>query len=1075
MRSSPFAVVIALLPLVPLASASNGAPPVTPISYFTEPSVSPTSPEIAFVASGDVWTVSTSGGEARLLVSHPAEEARPLYSPDGSRLAFASTRTGSGDIYILTLATGGLKRLTFSDVADALEGWSRDGKWLYFSASGQDVGNQADIFRVSVDGGTPMAVSADRYVAEFHAAPAPRQDAIAFAARGNSRGQWWRNGHSHIDEAEIWLRREGAEGAAAVYQRLVEDGARNNWPMWSDDGRTLFFMSDRSGSQNLWVRPVGPGQDAAKPRQLTKFTRGRVLWPSISYDGRTIVFERDFHIWKVDASTGAAAEVPITLRGAAPAPAISHQTLAQFGGLALSPDARKLVFTGRGEIFAVAARAAAGAGSDAVRVTTTPAVEGQIEWAPDSRRIVYVSERAGASNVYMYDFTTSTEKQLTRSPLVDLGPRFSPDGRSLLFLRDRKEIRVLDIMTGQDRPLVSGYIRSPSYAWSPDGQWVAYAAVGDKGFRNVYVIPAAGGQSRQISFLSNAQGVSSIAWSPDGSCLIFDTGQRTETVQLARVDLQPRQPRFREDQFHELFVQEPGRGGPPRGDAAGAPADTAPRRAGAPRRTEIVFDGIRERLTLLAVGFDASSPRISPDGKTLLFTGSVANQSNLYTWSLDDLATGNPVARQLTSTAGGKGNAQWTPDSREVYYLEGGRIQAITVESRQARPIAANAELDVDFPTEKVVVFEQAWTALRDNFYDPNFHGVDWNAVRDQYAPAVAGARTPEELRRIISLMLGEMNASHMGISGPATEGERAPVAKLALRFDRAEYERSGRMRIESIVRGGPTAVAGVAVGDYLVSIDGARVGAGISIDSLLERKAGKKVALELASGAPAGAKRTVVVSPIGSEATLLYRQWVEDNRAYVDRISGGKLGYIHIRDMSAEALTQLYMDLDADNHTRKGVVIDIRNNNGGFVNAYALDVLSRRGYMSMTSRGLPQAPARTVLGQRSLELPTVLVTNASSLSDAEDFTEGYRTLKLGKVVGEPTAGWIIYTGSVSLVDGSTLRMPGTRITGADGKDMELNPRPVDVFVQRPIGESYSGRDSQLDAAVKELLAQLGR
>jgi C-terminal processing protease CtpA/Prc len=200
----------------------------------------------------------------------------------------------------------------------------------------------------------------------------------------------------------------------------------------------------------------------------------------------------------------------------------------------------------------------------------------------------------------------------------------------------------------------------------------------------------------------------------------------------------------------------------------------------------------------------------------------------------------------------------------------------------------------------------------------------------------------------------------------------------------------------------------------------------------------------------------------------------VEWNRAYVNKASNGRLGYVHMNDMSEGALRRLYLDLDADNRAKDGVVIDVRNNNGGFVNAYALDVLARRGYLMMTPRGLPTAAARSVLGQRALELPTILVTNQHSLSDAEDFTEGYRTLKLGKVVGEPTSGWIIYTGSATLVDGSTMRMPGTRITTLDGTNMELNPRPVDIPVTRPIGESLIGKDSQLDAAVRELLRQLG-
>ena len=220
---------------------------------------------------------------------------------------------------------------------------------------------------------------------------------------------------------------------------------------------------------------------------------------------------------------------------------------------------------------------------------------------------------------------------------------------------------------------------------------------------------------------------------------------------------------------------------------------------------------------------------------------------------------------------------------------------------------------------------------------------------------------------------------------------------------------------------------------------------------------------------------KDIAVQPVNltTEKGLLYRDWVEQNRAYVAKISGGKLGYVHIQDMSEQALQRLFLDLDAENQSRQGVVIDIRNNTGGFVNAYALDVFSRLPYLKMTERDRPEAPARTILGQRALEAPTVLVTNQHSLSDAEDFTEGYRAMKLGKVVGEPTAGWIIFTWNTTLLDGTSYRLPHSRIRASDGSDMEMHPRAVDVEVSRPVGESYSGKDSQLDAAVKTLLGRL--
>jgi len=232
---------------------------------------------------------------------------------------------------------------------------------------------------------------------------------------------------------------------------------------------------------------------------------------------------------------------------------------------------------------------------------------------------------------------------------------------------------------------------------------------------------------------------------------------------------------------------------------------------------------------------------------------------------------------------------------------------------------------------------------------------------------------------------------------------------------------------------------------------------------------------LTIASSADGAGKREVVVRPVNgvTERGLLYRQWVERNREYVARASNGRLGYVHMFDMSSASLAQLHIDLDTENYGKDGVVIDIRNNSGGFVNVYAIDVFARRGYLTMTLRGLNGTPARTVLGQRALQRPTILVTNQHSLSDAEDFTEGYRALRLGQVVGEPTAGWIIYTWNQPLIDGTTFRLPRMKITANDGTDMERNPRPVDIEVSRPIGETLTDHDSQLDAAVRELLKQL--
>lgn len=1079
-RTAFVAVASVALAFVTLVAQTPRA--VTPLPSFGEPGISPDGSTIAFVSGGDIWEVSSRGGDARLLVSHPATESRPLFAPDGKRLAFTSTRTGNGDVYVLTLASGELTRLTFDDANELVSGWSADGKWIYFQSTSHDISGMQDVYRVSADGGMPMAVAADRFATEYFASPAPSGDAIAITARGNAGSQWWRKGHSHLDESEIWLVADaGPRGPGPRteprYTQLTKGGAKDAWPMWSADAKNLFFMSDRSGAQNIWVQGSGVQGSAFSAKAVTTFKDGRVLWPSISRDGKAIAFEREFGIWTVDTATNQAREVAITLRGAPAAAAIEHHTFSdQIQELALSPDGKKIAFAVHGEIFSASAKD----GGDAARVTTTAGEEAELSWAPDSRRLAYRSDRDGTNHLYLYEFSTAKETQLTTGGARDDAPRFSPDGKWIAFERDSKELRIIDPATKEQKLLATGAFDSPPYTdfqdfvWSPDSRYIAYLSAGAKTFQNVNIVAVAGGAAKPVSFLANTN-AGTVSWSADGTYLTYATSQRTEPGEVIRIDLLPRTPKFREDQFRDLFKDErpSNPSNPPASPALpAAPAPTAT--ASRAIAVEINYDDIRRRASVLPVGVDVTRQEISPDGKWLLLTASAAGQQNLYTYSIDELSREAAVARQITSTPGQKRSAHFTPDSKEIYYLDRGRVFNVTLDRREPKAIAVSAEMDVDFSREKNEAFRQAWTYLRDQFFDEKMNGVDWNAVRTVYEPRVAGSKTPDEMRRLISMMLGELNASHMGISAPPA-GPTSSVGRLVVDFDRAESEANGRLKITNVIALGPAAIAGIKSGEYILQADGKPAGGRANLDELLDHTIGKRITVSVAAS-PTASPRDVVVKPVDqqTEKGLRYRGWVEQRREYVAKASGGRLGYVHMADMSAGALSQLHLDLDAENHSRQGVVIDVRNNNGGFVNVYAIDVFARRGYFNMLSRGLPSVSSRTELGQRALELPTILVTNQHSLSDAEDFTEGYRTLKLGKVVGEPTAGWIIYTGGVTLIDGSALRMPGTKIFASDGTPMEMHPRPVDVAVTRPVGESYTEKDVQLDTAVAELLKQLG-
>ena len=1013
-----------------------------PAQNLAEPFLSPNRAEVFFTSGGDIWRASDKGGEASLVVSHSADESRPMPSPDGKLLAFQSNRSGNGDIYILALDTGEVRRLTYDSSPDVLNNWSRDGKWIYFHSSSHDISAMNDLYRIPASGGTPERLMADAYTNEFFGAPSPDGQALVFCARGTADRQWWRHGHSHLDESELWIKK-GTEEPAQITPR----GSKHLWPMWSADGKRIFYMSDEDGNENLYS--LEPGQ---KAKQLTTYRDGRLLWPSISYSGKTIVFERNFKLYRLETETNKITELPITLHSAPASLAPERRQLTTgFSELAVAPDGKKVAFIARGEVFAAGTRDA----GDATRVTSTAGVEANLDWNSDSKILVYTSDRDGAMNIYAYDFVTKTESALTVGRATNSLPRWSPDGKQIAYVREGKEIRVIDFASRQDvkvadgrftlPPLDGGYLPS----WSPDSKWIAYINRGEKNFRNVFVVKATGGVPQQVSFLPNTNS-GSAEWAPDGEAIYFRTGQRTETSYIVRIELRIKSKPLREDKFDELFTAA----------VAAQKDDTKEEK----KPLTIDADGIKRRASLLPLDLDVGQFAISSDGKMLVFSAQSGKQTQFYTVSLDPLQTGPMIPRQLTSTPGAKNSPQFSADSKDIYFLDQGKVAAIAVESRVARPFAITAELTADFNDDKRQLYSQAWGNLNTHFYDPKFHGTDWAAARERFERPAMASKTPEEFRRVVNLMIGELNASHLGFNLPATPSNTG--GRLGVDFSDATT-----FTVASILPLGPVAlVGGIQAGMRLTAINGETLTPATNIDRILEFTSGKKTLLTFA-------ERSITIQPItgAAEKQLRYKSWVDANRTLVDKLSGGKLSYAHIPDMSEDSLNQFYLDLDEDAHKRKGVVIDVRNNNGGFVNVYAIDVLARKSYFSMKERGDETAiPSRTALGQRALDLPTILLTNQHSLSDAEDFTEGYRYLKLGKTVGEPTAGWIIFTWNLGLYDGSTLRLPRQAITDTRGQIMERNPRPVDIAVERPIGEaSREGTDSQLSRAVTELLSQV--
>jgi Tol biopolymer transport system component/C-terminal processing protease CtpA/Prc len=1037
-----------------------------------QPAVSPDASQIVFVANGALWIVPASGGTARLLVSDRGTDSRPLFSPDGRELAFESTATGNGDVYLLNLAQGTLTRLTYGDAPDRPSGFSPDGQWLYFTSARDNIGGLGAVYRVRTTGGTPMPVSLELYRNEEEGVPSPDDRTIALVGEGWGSTQWWRHGHAHIDDGAIWLLRNDE---SHTYRRLTPDDARALWPMWAPNGQSLYYMSDRSGADNIWrVQMNGSEQP------LTHFSDGRALWPTIAANGKRIAFQRGWHIWTLDTASGAAREVPITLGGAVAGPGIEHKTFSKdFEDLALSPDGKKLAFIAHGDVFATASDSP----GPAERITHTTAAEFELNWGPKSRRLAYVSERDGHDHLFLYDFKTGTERRLTSGEVDDLDPQFSPDGKWIAFIRNARQLELLNIASGALRTLASGELdlhhpldRTRPFAWSPDSRWIAFMEWGARMYRNAEVVAIAGGSPRAVSFLGNTFS-GNPWWSPDGKALYFSTGQRTEQGEVAEVALVSQAPQFRRQKFLDLF-SEPSAPTVLKTGAAEAASSAAPAKPQAkkPANVSMDFSGIATRLKLLPTGLNVQAITLSPDGKTLLLTAVVAGHTNLYTWSLDPLALKPPVAHQITATASDKSDAQFSPDGKTVWYLEDGQIQSVAVKGGEAKAFATSAGMDIDFSAEKQAAFHEAWRWLDENYHNPKMNGVNWDAVRSTYAPLIAGAANPATLYLLLEQMVGELDSSHSGVRGP---GKPALVTgRLGLQFAPADYWNHGAFKVSKVIPLGPAALSGkIAVGDYLLAVDGTALSAASNLDALLANRVGKETMLSVAHNTAGAERHDVNVKPVNSSDLqhLVYDAWVEHERALVTQLSHGELGYVDLPDMSEASLHELYRAINAINGTRKGVVIDVRNNYGGFVNAYALDALARRPYLNMTFRGMQTVSARPVLGQRALERPTVLITNRITLSDGEDFTEGYEELGLGKVVGEPTAGWIIYTSNVKLIDGASMRLPFITVTTASGQPMEMHPRPVNIAVAQPLGSSYQGEDPRLAAAVRVLLNQLNQ
>ncbi|WP_299708812.1 S41 family peptidase [uncultured Tenacibaculum sp.] len=1055
-------------------------------NWLRHSSISPDGKEIVFTYKGDLYKVPTEGGNAIQLTFHKAHDYKAVWSKDSKKIAFASNRYGNFDIYIMDAQGGAAKRLTFHSADEIPFTFSSNNKDIIFGAQRQDhvkhrqypTGSQPELYSVPTTSGK---------ISQLLTVPA---EYVQISKNGNTmlyhdkKGgeNEWRKHHKSSITRDIW----SYNTKNKTHKMITSFEGEDRHPFFSEDEKSMYYLSEKSGSFNVHKMNLNnPSQD----QQLTNFKLHPVRFLSIGNGILSFGYDGELYTMKEGQKPS---KVDVTIR--TQSIDNSDKFVSINGGvneMAISPNGKEIAFISRGEVFVTSVNE-----SFTKRLTNTPERERFVTWTPDGKSVVYSSERNGKWSIYKTEKVRKEEPfffastLIKETPLIENKsdnylPEFSPDGSKIAFIEGRRTLKVMDLKSKKQVTLLTPkdlfHMRDGDkyYTWSPDSKWLLVgwsktlsnsevllmAADGTKrvnltesGYSDYYPKWINGG--KQMLWFSNRNGLKSYATSGQSQTDVYSmffTQDAWDQFNLSDEDFK----------LMEAIKAEQKKNKKKDTDKKGKKDDKKDKKK-TDKKKEVKpltfdWDSMKDRTKRLTIHSSSLGDAVlSKKGDILYYLARFEGKMNLWSTNLRTKET--KMVMRLNANFG---SLQWDKDMKNLYLLNGGRISKIAPAKKSNKGIKINGEMTLDTNAEREAMFDHVWIRTNAIFYHPDFHGIDWKKMKKEYKKYIPSIGNSFEFSEMLSEMLGELNVSHAGAGYRTSINNADATASLGI-FMNYDHDGNGIL-IDEIIKDGPLdkSSLNVKAGMLIEKIDGITVDRNQDVAKYLNRKAGKFVLLDIVDP-KTKKKQTITIKPIslGEERGLLYKRWVKTNEKEVDRLSNGKLGYVHIPGMSDGPYRSIYKDIMGKFFERKGMIIDTRFNGGG-------DLVAD---LAMFFTGVPfisyETEAKVVGGEPTSRWtkPTLTMFNESNYSDGHCYAAGYTDLKIGKTVGMPVPGTCSFAGWEGLPDGSYWGVVPVSAKDKSGRWMENNQTEPMIKVKNMPGVIDNGRDEQLERSVKEML-----